>query len=307
MAKSTFDKAFRKALKATKKARKSSKRRRVLYKPGRSKKRRGVHGMSKDVDFTDMEAVKALVAEDLGYEPEDLDISEAKNYDSFGTGTFYEVESGTKSWIVAQNADEAYDLATAVVEQDLEHEPEIFAQSFIEQHINIDQLRRDLQNDVESSLIDDLTEEAERDPVQFAKDHDLEDDIKPPTKTAIKKHVKEWDELEGQEAVDRIKEIEDMDPLEQWEELDEEPTIPHDKIEEIAEEEAKSRLKDPMDYLSDIYGKEDAVKQAIEIAGIDYKAAATDAVDTDGWEHFLARYDGESHELDGGIVYWRDN
>ena len=46
---------------------------------------------------------------------------------------------------------------------------------------------------------------------------------------------------------------------------------------------------------------------AIEIAGIDIDAAADDAVDTDGWEHFLARYDGKSHETDSGLVYWRVN
>ena len=61
-----------------------------------------------------------------------------------------------------------------------------------------------------------------------------------------------------------------------------------------------------MQFLEEIYGDEAAAK-AIEIAGIDVDAAADDAVDTDGWEHFLARYDGKSHETASGLVYWRVN
>jgi hypothetical protein len=82
---------------------------------------------------------------------------------------------------------------------------------------------------------------------------------------------------------------------------------PDDYIEEVAEKMTEERLKDPIAYLEDIYGAEDAVKQAIEIAGIDVDAAAEDAVDTDGAAHFLARYDGNSYETKSGLVYWRDN
>ena len=52
-------------------------------------------------------------------------------------------------------------------------------------------------------------------------------------------------------------------------------------IEELAQSLTDDDLKDPMRYLEDIYG-DDAVKRAIEIAGIDVDAAAEDAVDTDG-------------------------
>ena len=69
---------------------------------------------------------------------------------------------------------------------------------------------------------------------------------------------------------------------------------------------ATDQLKDPMDYLRDIYGG-DASKEAIRIAGIDIDAAAEDAVDTDGPEHFVARYDGKSHETRSRFVYWRTN
>jgi len=79
------------------------------------------------------------------------------------------------------------------------------------------------------------------------------------------------------------------------------------ELSELAEKRVEDQLRDPMQYLSDIYGDKEAVEQAIKIAGIDVDAAAEDAVDTDGWEHFLSRYDGHSHETASGFVYWREN
>ncbi len=40
---------------------------------------------------------------------------------------------------------------------------------------------------------------------------------------------------------------------------------------------------------------------------IDVDEAAENAIDVDGWEHFIAHYDGVSHELNSGVVYWRMN
>jgi hypothetical protein len=75
----------------------------------------------------------------------------------------------------------------------------------------------------------------------------------------------------------------------------------------FAEIQTKNRLSDPMEYLEDIYGKEDAVKQAIKIAGIDIDAAAEEAVNVDGPAHFLSSYDGSSYNTKNGLVYWRRN
>ena len=58
---------------------------------------------------------------------------------------------------------------------------------------------------------------------------------------------------------------------------------------------------------ANISDHDEAVKQAIKAVGINVKAAAKDAVDTDGWQHFLAHYDGSSHTTDSGLVYWRTN
>lgn len=227
------------------------------------------------IDFGDEDAVLREVAEDLDIDPEDLSIEEEPGLSGFGEGTVYSITvlgGGHKEWQVAEGHDEAYALAVEVVKQDLEQEPELFTQSWLEQHINTDRLKNDLWHDVLDMQIESLQDMADRRPDDF------------------------WREYED-EGLDAPEEDEDGERRE--------PTST--EVEELAEKQAEDRLRDPMEYLEDVYGKEDAVKEAIRIAGIDINAAAEDAVDTDGWEHFLARYDGRSHETDSGIVYWRAN
>lgn len=225
-----------------------------------------------EIDFGDEEAVLADIAKALETDVEELSIEEDSGLSGFGEGTIYLVQEGRVEYNVAENYDQAYALAVAVVKQDLEQEPGIFNKDFIESHINKDKLRDALHGDVVDMRIEDLTDEAERHPDRF------------------------WKDYEG-EGFDAPEENEDG----------ERPEPTHNEIEELAQKQAESQLQDPMEYLEDIYGREDAAKEAIKIAGIDIDAAADDAVDTDGWEHFLARYDGKSHETDSGLVYWRVN
>jgi hypothetical protein len=223
-----------------------------------------------EIDYGDEEAVLAAVAADMEADIEECVIQEDRGMSSFGEGTVYQVDWGVEEYHVAENYDQAYALAVAVVKQDLEQEPEIFNKDFLESHINKDKLRDALEGDELNSRIDDLTYDAERNPDDFWKEYEREG----------------WDAPEENEDGERR-----------------EPTS--SEIEELAEAQVKERLSDPMQFLEDIYGDEAAAK-AIEIAGIDIDAAAADDVDTNGWEHFLAR-DGNSHETGSGLVYWRVN
>ena len=81
--------------------------------------------------------------------------------------------------------------------------------------------------------------------------------------------------------------------------------IPESKIEEAQEAYAKERAEDPMDFLEDIYGREEATKKAMDIVGIDIEAAANEAVSSDGWPHFLSTYDGGYDTTESGFVYFR--
>lgn len=228
---------------------------------------------AKPVDFNDEETVLAEVARELDIDPDQLSIREERGLSGFGAGTVYEITSGGrtggKEWHVVENEDQERDLALAVVKQDLDDEPELFNQSFIESHINMERLKRDLESDLQDSNEENLRGESDRD------------------------FWREWERA----GFDAPEEDEDGDIHS--------PT--DDEITVLAEKYTAQQLRDPMGYLEDIYGREDAVKQAIKIAGIDIDAATEDAVDTDGPAHFLARYDGNSYTTKSGLVYWRAN
>ena len=224
------------------------------------------------IDFDDEDAVLAEMAKELDIDPDELRIKESHLGD-FGAGTVYEItiHGGRhgKEWNVVEDEDQEIELATAIVKQDLEESPENFEPNFIENHINTDRLRRDLESDVLSSNGDRLRDER---PSDF------------------------WKEYE-RAGFDAPEEDEDGER--------EDPDDSH--IEELAQSLTDEELKDPMQYLEDIYDREDAVKQAIEIAGIDIDAAADEAVSADGPAHFLSSYDGNSYTTKNGLVYWRTN
>ena len=210
------------------------------------------------IDFEDEDAVLADVAKALEADRDECFIEEDRGLSGFGEGTVYRFDWGTQEYNVAENHDQAYALAVEVVKQDLEQEPEIFNKDFIESHIDKDKLRDALHGDVVDMRIEDLADEAER--TEGSGRTTKARDSRPPKKTRT--------------ASDRSRANADR---------------------RAGPKQAEEQLQDPMEYLEDIYGKEDAVR-GHRIAGIDIDAAAEDAVDTDGWEHFLARYDGNSHE-----------
>ncbi len=217
-------------------------------------------------DFSDEEAVLAEVAKKLGEDPEDLEIEENSGLTGFGEGVVYQISAGKREWSVAESDEAAYAVALEVVKQDLEHEPESFSKDFLESHINKDRLRRELESDVREMAEEDLRDMRARDFWRTAERY-----------------------------IDVPEEDDDGDM-----------PAPEDYIDDVAEKMTEERLKDPMDYLSDLYGDE-AAEQAIKIAGFDIAGAAEDAVDTDGWQHFLSRYDGNSTETKSGFVFWREN
>jgi hypothetical protein len=272
----------------------------------------------KKVDFDDEDAVLADVAKALDIDPDELSIGEARGQSSFGVATVYEITTrgGRKEWQVVENEDAERDLAIAIVKQDLEEQPEIFEPNFIESHIDTDRLRSDLESDVQNSNEERLRDETPEDFWKEASRDGMDE-----------KWVVEWDSPDGEGTLAGTfaSESEAIDAGEDWkhdavaantdEDYDEgdfsystEPAEPEDSdIETLAASLTEAELKDPMEYLEGIYGKEDAVKRAIEIAGIDVDAAAEEAVSVDGPAHFLSSYDGNSYTTDGGLVYWRVN
>jgi len=72
-------------------------------------------------------------------------------------------------------------------------------------------------------------------------------------------------------------------------------------------EEYRKELDYPIEYFVNeqgIYSVEDLMKQSW--ISINVNEAAEDAIRTDGWAHFLSRYDGEYETTVNGIIYFRD-
>jgi hypothetical protein len=227
---------------------------------------------TRKIDFNDEDAVLAEMARELDIDPDELEIDDSgRGLSSFGEGTIYlvSIRGGHKEWCVAEDVDTAYKVAVAVTTQDLEQEPEIFSKDFIESHIDKMKLARELEPDVRSGH------------ENYVRDMDADDFWK----------------AAGRENI----------ALPEEDEEGELPDPDDDDIDKLVDAMTEESLRDPMAYLEDIYGGAEAVEQAIKIAGIDVAAAADDAVDTDGWQHFLASYDGNSHETPSGLVYWRAN
>jgi len=193
--------------------------------------------------------------------------SEARN--------FATVSIGSHEYMVAPSLEAAEEFAKAIVRQELDDEPELFVPSFIESYINTERLASDLKDGVEEMIREspDSYGWEPKEIVRYNEEGEEDDDG-------------EYDE-DGDLIGD---EDEEAEPSDDW---------VSDKADEI--------LKDPVEYLRDIYGP-DTMKEAIRIAGIDIDEAAEDAVAADGAGHFLSSYDGDIHDLpESGGVYWRHN
>lgn len=221
----------------------------------------------------DTQTVAKQMSKTLGVDLDDIEVEDSP-LESFGAGEAMQVEADGEEYTVVPDEDTARDIAIAAVTQDLEDEPEIFNASFLEQHIDMEALEKWV---FDAGMEDDYADDiATHDPDRF------------------------WEEMEQWGLnVPEPEEDEDGD------EVMPEPEEEH--IEALREAIAKDRSERPMEYFEDMYGRDEATKQAIEAVGIDTEAAAEDAVQTDGWAHFLSRYDGNYSETSSGFVYWREN
>ena len=260
-------------------------------------------------DMIDNETMKDFLKK-IGFDYDDI-----KNVNEDESGII-RVEIGSQEWYIFDDDDRAEEFAKDRVRQDLEDEPEMFTQDWLQNHIDIDRLRNDLQSDVEeinrsyyddiesensttqeNRLIEELIDGTYLDEDEYTEIQDKIDEKESrTTELALKKvntpeEKKEWDKLD-----------EEIKPLERKkEELVD--TAKEDAVEERTEEE----LKDPMEYLRGIYPEDEVIKKAIDIGGIDIEDATDDAISTDGWQHFVSSYDGNSDELLDGKVIVRIN
>lgn len=217
-------------------------------------------------------------ADKEGYSIDEIDINDAVgdyDPDDLDSTTYFAVIAGHREWFIFKNTDVAENVALKQVRNDLNNEPELFAKDWLRNFVDEDRLRQaigdpyeDWENDVRDLSYDDLLD-----------------------KMVDEGYVTDGDEEFFDSEGDKL------------EENRERTAALNAHMETYIEREKP--VVDPWEQLEDAYGAEEAVKWAVENAGIDVEKAAEDAIRTDGWEHFVACYDGNSNELDNGAVYCR--
>jgi len=243
-----------------------------------------------------LEALVSHFGEEFQEEIDDsLSLTQGRYSDWGDAGTF--TADGTEYNII-ESEDEAEGIALELVKQDLEDEPSIFTQSWLQGFMKISNTdRRIIANEEADMRTEDMTDE---EIVDFA---GLDD---------------EMSELEDRKAEleDTISELEDADDKTAYQD---EIDVIEDEISDLidkAKEEAHDKvyeewykgLADPVDFLVEeqgIYSIEDLMKQSFIMIDID--EAAQDTIDTDGWAHFLSRYDGNYENITGGFVIFRES
>lgn len=226
-------------------------------------------------------ANKNLIEKEVGAEI-------TKEYDgdnrTQGTGIVYEFDNG-EEWLVFDSYDDAEQACQSYVEEMLDDEPETFNQDWLTDFIDEDRLKRDLDSDVSygnQSYWDDIADE-----------NDSTYQNRQIAELIEKGHL---DESDVQDDEGNLLDVDDID----------ESKI-NLAVEDAVEKKTEEDLKDPIEYLKEIYGDEDGIKKAMEIGGIDTKEASENAVRTDGVAHFFSSYDGNQVELSDGSVMYRLN
>jgi hypothetical protein len=209
-----------------------------------------------------------------------------------------------KDYMVFPDNDTAESFAKALVLQDIQEQPELFSEGFLDKYIDEEHLRDKLKADVEEDVRespDSYGYEPKYKAILVSPDgvtredfgvHDDEDDASRAAQDEIDSRNANLEEDEGDEWAYEIEEVEpDDDPdFDSWVE---------DKVDEI--------LRDPILYLQDIYGNKDGLAQAIKIGGINEEEAADACISADGWQNFVGSYDGNATDLESGGVYCRHN
>jgi hypothetical protein len=179
---------------------------------------------------------------------------------------YFEVDGN--EWKSYESEEEAERDAVEQVSNDLHEQPEMFNQDWLQQHVYIsDTDKRIIAGDEADDYVDEIVR------------NDLENYT---------------DELNVPD--------EYLDDPEEWSELEDAlEGLRHTKYEEV-----KGELEDPIQYFvreRGMYSTDDLFQS--NFIQIDVDSAAKEAINIDGWAHFLSHYDGDYEEINGGVVVFR--
>lgn len=111
--------------------------------------------------------------------------------------------------------------------------------------------------------------------------------------------------------IDTEKYLEDIrSDIEEWTREDAEEDREREYSEEEIEEKVEEKLKEIggrlLDWLENDLGYTGETLWQKVSPYLDLTEAAQDAIDTDGWAHFLSTYDGEYETTNKGVVFFRE-
>ena len=207
-------------------------------------------------------------------------------YGNKGDAGEFQVGDTLYNWIISE--DEAEKIATERVKEDLEDQPEIFNQNWLQSFITM--------TDTDRRIIADEEADAKMDGMG-------EGDI-----------ISEMGvESEIDETTNAMSELEDKGKSDtpKYKKLKQETEKIIEKAKEDLQEkyynEIYNNLNDPIQYFvhdQGIYSVEDLIKQSW--ISIDTNEAAEDAVNTDGWAHFLSDDDDYDTTSEGVVFFIED-
>jgi len=188
---------------------------------------------------------------------------------------YFKLDCGHE-YVVYKDSDVMEEHALELVTQTLTDEPEMFTQSWLINYIDTEKLKREI-----------------GDPYEEWEDENVPTDYGELLQKMVDENcIDDGDDVffkrNGEARVENKVRAKALDAIKDDYVANNKPTV-----------------DDPMDWLREIYSEEEVIKEAIRMAGIDVKAAAKSAVDTDGAAHFLNSYSGTSEELAGGALYVR--
>ncbi len=212
--------------------------------------------------------VTSFLKNELG---NDVNVNNVKDGYSNHQDKIIEMDDGSE-WVLYKNYDAMIKHAEESVRQDLEDDPEMFNQDFIQSHQSISETdARLFGNDfgdmmVEDRELDELKDMAD----QFSIDYD--------------------DEMDDDKLKNKL-----IDDVSYARSKEVEKTIKNDGL--------KSFICDDEGLCSD----DEFQEQYGKWLSLDVDSAVDDAINQDGAEHFVSRYDGDSHTMKNGQVLVREN
>ena len=181
---------------------------------------------------------------------------EIYNTFEYNENNIHKFEHAGIGYVAIESGDEAERIAIEQVKEDLEEDPGMFTQTWLENFLYISDTDKSLLcNDEEDYFREMVTEDTNSE--DYENEEEMNDSIKKIVETKIEEYRKELDY-----------------PIEYF-------------VNEMG-----------------LYSVENLMKQTWININID--EAAKDAIRTDGWAHFLSRYDGNYEITTNGIVYFRD-